>query len=85
MAEWLRGELREMTHDLLFGNRPAYADYISQGALAKAWRAHQSGRRAYAPLFWAMLMFELWAKRFLSNTELTPCGQPCLVKAGESQ
>jgi asparagine synthase (glutamine-hydrolysing) len=82
MAEWLRGELREIAQDLLFCNSPAYADYIDQGSLAKAWRAHQSGLRAYAPLFWAVLMFELWARKFLGATERASSAQTEPVKAG---
>jgi hypothetical protein len=33
--------------------------------MSKAWREHQSGLRDYTPLLWAVLMFELWARKFL--------------------
>ncbi|MFO8012493.1 MAG: asparagine synthase (glutamine-hydrolyzing) [Phycisphaerae bacterium] len=65
IREWFRNELRDMAGDLLVGRGRRYSDYISQGAVQKAWDQHQSGRRDYTPLLWAVLMFELWNRTFL--------------------
>ena len=65
IAEWMRGPLRDMVGDLLLGADAAYADYIDRSVVKKAWREHQSGLRNYEPLLWAVLMFELWAGKFL--------------------
>ncbi len=65
IREWFRNELRNMAGDLLVGRGRRYSDYISQAAVQKAWDQHQSGRRDYTPLLWAVLMFELWNRTFL--------------------
>ncbi len=65
IAEWMRGPLRDMVGDLLLGRDAAYVDYIDRAVVKKAWREHQSGLRNYEPLLWAVLMFELWARKFL--------------------
>ncbi len=67
VVEWLRGELREMVSDVLLSPRAILADYLDARAVRKAWDAHQSGLRDNAPLLWALLMFELWAKRWLGG------------------
>lgn len=70
MREWFRGPLREMTADLLLAKQPAYANFIRPQAIQRAWNEHQSGLRNYAPLLHAMLMFELWAQKFLLGANI---------------
>jgi asparagine synthase (glutamine-hydrolysing) len=82
VVQWLRGELREMAQDMLFCGTPAYADYVNRDAFQNAWRAHQSGLRNYAPFIWAVLMFELWAKKFLQRAEPISHPRELPVKAG---
>ena len=65
IVEWLRGPLREMTGDLLLGAGAAYGEFLNRSAVQKAWNLHQAAVRNYGPLLWAVLMFELWARRFL--------------------
>ncbi|NLW87120.1 MAG: asparagine synthase (glutamine-hydrolyzing) [Planctomycetes bacterium] len=66
IKEWLRGPLRDMAGDMLLGSSPRYADYIRPAAVRWAWNAHQSALRNNEPLLWAVLMFEMWARRFLA-------------------
>jgi len=65
LIEWLRGPLKEMAGDLLLAPQAVYADYIEPSVVRKSWQAHQSGMRNMAPLLWAVMSFELWARRFL--------------------
>jgi len=65
LIEWLRGPLKEMAADLLLAPQAAYADYIEPSVVRQSWRAHQSGLRNMAPLLWAVMSFELWARKFL--------------------
>ena len=67
LTEWLRGPLREMAGDLLLGHATAYADYIDPVMVRKAWQAHQARLRDYTPLIYCVLVFELWARRFLRD------------------
>jgi len=66
IAEWFRGPLREMAGDLLLSPRAFYRDYLSAGAVHKAWRQHLMHLRNYGPLLWAVMMFELWGRTFLT-------------------
>jgi asparagine synthase (glutamine-hydrolysing) len=69
VGEWMRGVLREMVGDLLLSPAAAYAEFISGAAVGKAWREHLSGLRNYTPLLWAVLTFELWARKFLRGED----------------
>lgn len=59
---WLRGELRELAHESLFGGgldglfNPAY--------VCGLWDAHQSGREHNGTPLWGLLMFSRWRARF---------------------
>jgi len=65
IREWLRGPMRDLAGDMLLAHSPIYADYIRPSAVRNAWNAHQRGLRNNEPLLWAILMFEMWARRFL--------------------
>ena len=62
---WMRGPLRQMVGDLLLAPTAAYAPYVDPEKIRKAWQEHQVGLRDYTALLWAILMFELWARKFL--------------------
>ena len=64
---WLRGPLREMAADLLLSPRAFYRDYFNAGAVRKAWSQHLLRLRNYAPLLWAVMMFELWGRTFMTS------------------
>ena len=68
IIEWLRGDLREMVGDLLEDRNAFYADYLAREGVLKAFRAHCAGYRNYAPLLWAVLMFELWGRQFVRGS-----------------
>ncbi len=65
LTEWIRRPLRQMMGDLILSPSACYRDYLSQDAVQRAWKAHQSRLSDFTPLLWAVLMFELWARRFL--------------------
>jgi asparagine synthase (glutamine-hydrolysing) len=62
LDDWLRGELRELAHDSLFGGvldglfNPAYVRGL--------WDAHQSDREHNGTPLWGLLMFSRWRTRF---------------------
>jgi len=66
VSEWMRGPLRDMVGDLLLSPGVAYGNHIERSMVEQAWRAHQVGLRDYTPLLWCILMFELWARKFLT-------------------
>jgi asparagine synthase (glutamine-hydrolysing) len=62
LAEWLRGDLRELAHSLLFETNN---DWLNQTAVKSLWERHQSGLRDFGTPLWTILMFRLWQRKFL--------------------
>jgi asparagine synthase (glutamine-hydrolysing) len=59
-AKWLRGELRPLAEDLLFGTKGAFEGVIHRPTLSQMWQEHLSAKRDHHTVLWALMMFELW-------------------------
>jgi asparagine synthase (glutamine-hydrolysing) len=57
VAEWFRGELKEMAYDRLFQSQDGVLD---RGFLTKCWKQHQRGQRDWSALLWTVLMYKTW-------------------------
>jgi asparagine synthase (glutamine-hydrolysing) len=64
LAQWFRGELKEMAHETLFGNY--CGDLLDSSAVKKVWGEHQKGFRDRSTELWTLFMFRLWQSKFLS-------------------
>jgi len=60
LAEWLRGPLREWSHDLLAPDRLRRQGLIKPEPVAAALAAHTSGRENLDYPLWTMLMLQTW-------------------------
>ena len=67
LATWLRGDLREVAHDLLFSSRAAGRGYVRPAAVQRIWDAHQSGYRNHASQVWALMVLELWHRQYVDT------------------
>ena len=65
VSAWLRGELREMSEDVLFSASARRRPFFEAGAVRALFDAHVSGRADHGGRLWLMLMLELWCARFL--------------------
>jgi len=63
LAEWFRGELREVAESALF-DREAQDELLNRATIAQIWQQHQSGRRDYGRPLWAIFMFRMWQRNF---------------------
>ncbi|MCI0660046.1 MAG: asparagine synthase (glutamine-hydrolyzing) [Acidobacteria bacterium] len=63
LAEWLRGELRELAGSALF-SRSASDGILNNLSVTRLWNQHQSGLRDNSRPLWAILMFRMWQKNF---------------------
>ena len=63
LAEWLRGELRELAGSALFDSS-ANDGWLEPRAVAELWRQHQAGWRDFSRPLWTILMFRTWQKTF---------------------
>lgn len=64
--EWLRGPMRELAGDVLLGATTKQRGIFEARVLEQLWREHQSGLNRARQL-WPVLIFELWARRFLDR------------------
>jgi asparagine synthase (glutamine-hydrolysing) len=57
VAEWLRGELKDLAYDAMFGSNDGI---LNRPFLTQCWNQHQRGYRDWSSLLWAVLMFKSW-------------------------
>lgn len=63
LAAWFRGELKEMSGDLLLASDPL--GILRSDTVAAIWKQHQSGLRDHSTPLWSLLMYRLWQQKFL--------------------
>jgi asparagine synthase (glutamine-hydrolysing) len=67
LGAWLRGDLRDVAHDLLLSRRALARGYVQPAALQRLWDAHQHGAREHARPLWTLMVLELWHRLFLDQ------------------
>ena len=65
LANWMRGELRELAESALFDKNAGLSHFFKMPVVREIWDRHQSGKMNHAAILWALLMFELWFRRFM--------------------
>ena len=66
-AEWLRGPIKDMSYELLLGDKARGRGWFDTTTITEYWNAHQRGRD-YDRILWPVLMFELWARNWVDQT-----------------
>jgi asparagine synthase (glutamine-hydrolysing) len=64
VASWLRGELRDMLHDLLAPARLRQQGIFRAGTVSRLLREHDDRAANHARTLWALLIYQLWEERF---------------------
>jgi asparagine synthase (glutamine-hydrolysing) len=72
LASWLRGELRDLSHDVLTDGTARSRGLFRPDAVARLLREHDAGVN-HASRIWALIQFELWHRLFLDAT-VAPSG-----------
>jgi len=67
LGAWFRGELHDMTHDLLLDPRTRQRGIFNSSWIEGLLRTHDSGRRDCSARLWAMLCLELWMRRWVDG------------------
>jgi asparagine synthase (glutamine-hydrolysing) len=65
LGAWLRGDLRDTAHDLLFSAHTAHRGYVRPETVASMWDEHQRGHRDHSGKIWALMVLELWLREYL--------------------
>lgn len=68
LANWLRGELKNIAEDCLLNRKLGLASYFDMTQVAKMWHAHQSGKQDHSAVLWSMLMFQMWWDHYMSDS-----------------
>lgn len=63
LVHYFRKELKEFTYNEIF-NFDAY-DYYDKSLLKQLWDRHQTKRSNYSRIFWSIIMFNMWYKKWM--------------------
>jgi asparagine synthase (glutamine-hydrolysing) len=64
LAAWFRGELRDLAHDVLLGDR----GWFERSAVERLLAEHESGRADNGHRLWTLVMLELWQRAHVDVT-----------------
>ena len=64
LAQWLRNDLREFAHAVIFDQRQD--SFLNDASVNGIWQEHQRGFRDRSTELWSILMFRLWQREFLT-------------------
>lgn len=65
VAEWLKGKLNPMMHDLLAPDRLRSQGLFEPAYVESLVREHETGRASHHKQLWTLLVFQLWYDNFL--------------------
>jgi asparagine synthase (glutamine-hydrolysing) len=65
IAEWLKGRLNPLMHDMLAPERLRSQGLFNPDCVANLIREHESGAASHHKELWTLLVFQLWFERFL--------------------
>jgi len=65
IGRWFRGELRGYLEDVLLSPSALGRGFFDPAAVRALVRSHGHGLRDRSAQLWALLMLELWCRRFL--------------------
>ena len=64
LVHYFRSELRDFAQEAIFAS-PAF-DYYNRSFVDGLWQKHQKGTADYSRLFWSIMMFNLWHKKWMT-------------------
>ena len=64
LDHWFRAEMKELTHDVLLGQRARDRGMFRTDYVTELIRQHEEEEFDHAYRLWALLVFELWAQRW---------------------
>lgn len=67
IAEWLKGRLNPLMHDMLAPERLESQGLFNAGYVGRLIREHESGAASHHKELWTLLVFELWHESFLTR------------------
>jgi asparagine synthase (glutamine-hydrolysing) len=68
VATWITGPLRDWVESLLNENTLRNQDIFDPSRVRRMWKEHESGKAAWGPQLWGLLMFQAWLAQCDSRT-----------------
>lgn len=72
IGDWFRAELGDAFRDLVLHQDARSRDYLDMETVAGMLEEHESGKASREAGLWAILMFEMWARTWLSPQDPAP-------------
>jgi asparagine synthase (glutamine-hydrolysing) len=72
LDHWFRGELRQFTRNVLLDPEARHREFFRPEAVQQLVRQHQSGAFDHSYRLWALLVLELWLRKWLTGQEPRP-------------
>lgn len=82
IAEWFRGELRPLAHDVLLDSRSVNRGIVRAAVVRRMLEHHDAGSRDYSDWIWALLVLELWFRTHLDGVPTTGAPPPLVAASG---
>ena len=76
VGEWLKNELKGLLYDTVLSAKALHRGYLKPEAVKYMVQEHISGKKDFTFQLWALLMLELWHRRFFDEG-----GVACLKKS----
>ncbi len=73
ILEWLRTDIRDYAGELVLDGGGT-GTYFQRPYLERIWQQHQSGLRDWSAELWAVMMFNLWHRRFVETSPVEAVG-----------
>ncbi|MFQ6034780.1 MAG: asparagine synthase (glutamine-hydrolyzing) [Sedimentisphaerales bacterium] len=64
LVHYFRNELKDFAYKEIFDSQGF--DYYDKSFLANLWQKHQKGHSDYSRLFWSIIMFNLWYRKWMT-------------------
>ena len=74
LAAWFRGELRDMTRDVLLSPAARQRGFFRIAEVETLLRTHDAGRRDCSARLWALVCFELWMRQWADRGPVSARG-----------
>lgn len=74
VAEWLRGELRDLPREVLLDSRARERGLFQESAVRGLIEEHHSGRANRSRALWTLLQLEFWFRTYIDQPEPSPLG-----------
>ena len=65
ISRWINKEWYDLSHDLVLSERALDRNNMNPKFLRQAFADHRRGRRDYSPLIWALMVLEMWYRRYI--------------------